>query len=140
MNRCPWAFPALVVVFVLGFAASPAGAQGLRASPVRGVVVPNGAVAGEADATSLELNPGQLALVQAGSFAFVYDDWERDTPRPGRGLAELFALPIFGSTVGIGWHWLRPTLPGPGESSSYGKLQLGYAFRVGREAGLGVAW
>ncbi|MEP6653889.1 MAG: hypothetical protein ABJA82_11045, partial [Myxococcales bacterium] len=43
--------------------------------PTRGVYIPGGARAGDADATAVELNPGQLPLLGGGATALVADVW-----------------------------------------------------------------
>ncbi len=108
-------------------------------SPFRGVKVPGGALAGDADGTSVELNPGQLGLLTGASSALVVDYWGADVQRPGRGGALMLGTPLaFATTLGAGFQWLRPTLPGmPGD---YQKLQLGLGVRLGRGAGFGMAW
>src|SRR3954471_10364904 len=75
------------VGLVVGLLAAPSHADTLRASPFRGVLVPAGAVAGDADATSVETNPGQLGLLEGASLALVIDQWGDRTPRVGRGEA-----------------------------------------------------
>jgi protease-4 len=112
----------------------------LRASPFRGALVPEAAVAGDADATSVEVNPGQLGLVDGGSAALVFDHWSERLPLPGRGTGLLLETPLFGGlSLGAGYHWLRPTVPGEPETS-YRKLQLALGQRLGRALGVGVAW
>jgi len=127
-----------VLAFVLG--ASPrARAADVPSSPFRGVKVPGGAVAGDADGTSVELNPGQLGVLSGASSALVVDYWGHDVQRPGRGGALMLGTPLVGGTaLGAGFQWLRPTLPKmPGD---YQKLQLGLGLRLGRGAGFGVSW
>jgi protease-4 len=133
--------PALLALTAL-LGARPARAQveASAGSPARGVLIPGAAVAGEADATSLEINPGQLGLVDSASSALVFDQWSDDIPREGRGLAFMLASPLIvrGISAGIGFQWLRPTLPG--EPESYYQLQLGAGFRLGRGLGVGASW
>jgi protease-4 len=128
--------------FVLAFVASaspPARAADVLASPFRGVKVPGGAVAGDADGTAVELNPGQLGVLSGASSALVVDAWGHDVRRPGRGGALMLGTPLVGgAALGAGFQWLRPTLPGM--PSDYQKLQLGLALRLGRGAGFGVSW
>jgi len=122
-------------------AAAPLRAQAadILASPFRGVKVPGGAVAGDADGTAVELNPGQLGVLSGASSALLVDYWGRDVRRPGRGGAFMFGTPlVLGTTLGAGFQWLRPTLPGM--PRDYQKLQLGLGVRLGRGAGFGVSW
>src|SRR4051812_6375356 len=119
---------------------SPAPAEPLVASPFRGALIPNAAVAGDADATAVELNPGQLGLLDGASLALVFDHWSDDLPLAGRGGALLVGTPLFlGLTLGAGLQWLRPTLPGP-TNDDYGKFQLDVGWRLGRSLGLGFGW
>jgi protease-4 len=132
----------ILVGFVLAVVAGvspPARAADIVASPFRGVKVPGGALAGDADGTSVELNPGQLGVLSGPSSALLVDAWGHDVRRPGRGGALMLGTPLFlGAGLGAGFQWLRPTLPGP--PSDYQKLQLGFGLRLGRGAGLGVSW
>jgi protease-4 len=133
---------AIAALFVLASVASAslrARAADVPASPFRGVKVPGGALAGDADGASVELNPGQLGVLAGASSALVVDYWGHDVRRPGRGGALMLGTPlVFGTALGAGFQWLRPTLPGmPGD---YQKLQLGLAVRLGRGAGFGASW
>jgi protease IV len=104
------------------------------------VLVPAGAVAGDADATSVETNPGQLGLVESSSSALVLNHWG-DIPRQGRGGAFLFSAPLIvrGLSMGAGFHWLRRALA-LNEPAGYYKLQLGGGMRLGGAMGIGFAW
>ncbi len=128
----------LVVLLVAGVSMRVRAAD-VPSSPFRGVKVPGGAVAGDADGTSVELNPGQLGVLAGPCSALLVDYWGSDVQRPGRGGALMLGTPlIFGTALGAGFQWLRPTLPGmPGD---YQKLQLGLGLRLGRGAGFGVSW
>jgi protease-4 len=126
------------LALILGVSPRARAAEVLS-SPFRGVKVPGGALAGDADGTSVELNPGQLGVLAGASSALVVDYWGNDVRRPGRGGALMLGTPlIFGTALGAGFQWLRPTLPGmPGD---YQKLQLGLALQLGRGAGFGASW
>jgi len=128
----------LILAMVVGVAPS-ARAADVPSSPFRGVKVPGSGVAGDADGTSVELNPGQLGVLAGASSALVVDYWGHDVQRPGRGGALMLGTPlVFGTALGAGFQWLRPTLPGmPGD---YQKLQLGLGVRLGRGAGFGMSW
>ncbi len=126
-------------VLLLGCLASRALAADVPASPFRGARIPNGAVAGDADGTAIEMNPGQLGALTGASGALVVDHWDRQVRRPGRGGALMLGAPLaFGTSLGAGFHWLRPTQPTT--IHDYQKLQLGLGVRLGRGAGLGFAW
>ena len=128
----------LVLAMVAGVVPA-ARAADVIPSPFRGVKVPGGAMAGDADGTSVELNPGQLGMLTGATSALVVDYWGPDVQRPGRGGALMLGTPLaFGAALGAGFQWLRPTLPGmPGD---YQKMQLGLGVRLGRGAGFGMAW
>ena len=130
---------ALLAVAFVAAASLRALAADVPASPFRGVKVPGGVLAGDADGTSVELNPGQLGVLPGASGALVVDTWGHDVRRPGRGGALMLGTPLFfGTALGAGFQWLCPTLPGT--PSDYQKLQLGLGLRLGRGAGLGVSW
>src|SRR5436190_6318465 len=136
--------PSLAALVVTTVLAPAARAQDLYepapASPARALLVPGGAVAGEADATSVETNPGQLGLVDASSGALVFDQWPGGSPREGRGLGLMRALPLLPGrlSLGAGFSWLRPSQVA--EPDSYYKLALAAATRMGRGLGLGASW
>ncbi|HJX54903.1 MAG TPA: signal peptide peptidase SppA [Polyangia bacterium] len=140
--HCARLRPGIPAWFLLAFVAgaSPrAHAADVLPSPFRGVKVPGGALAGDADGASLELNPGQLGVLTGASSALLVDAWGHDVRRPGRGGALMLGTPLFlGAGLGAGFHWLRPTLPGI--PSDYQKLQLGFGVRLGRGAGFGMSW
>ncbi len=119
----------------------PAGAQASdpELRPTRGPYITDGARAGDADATAVQLNPGALAFLPAAGLELVgaYASDPAVVPRrgPGRlpGAADLLAqLPGLGlsrvagaSAAGIDAHTT---------------LQLAYALRFLRNASLGVSW
>lgn len=108
----------------------------------RGLFVPNGARAGDADATAVELNPGQLPFLGAGSIALIANAWRADAGMPGRGAGLWLGTPLVrGHGLGLGLQAVgRTGLPaGAGSLPAYGKLQLAYGLG-GRRAGLGVSW
>jgi protease IV len=111
----------------------------LRASPFRGALIPGAAMAGDADATALETNPGQLALLDGASWALVSSYWGERTLRAGRGTGLMLGTPLFfGLSLGAGFQWLDPTLPAM--EASYEKLHLGLGLRLGRAVGVGASW
>src|SRR4051812_34098562 len=115
MRLCPGPLALVVLVLV-----APAQAAPLRSSPFRGALVPGGAVAGDADATALEMNPGQLGLLEGASSALVVDYWRDNVARAGRGAGLLVGTPLFlGLTLGMGFQWLAPTLPGDTKGSKF---------------------
>lgn len=134
-----WVVGIGVLLALLAGASLRAQAADVPASPFRGVKVPGGVLAGDADGTSVELNPGQLGVLPGASSALVVDYWGSDVQRPGRGGAFMFGTPLaFGAALGAGFQWLRPTLAGT--PSDYQKLQLGLGLRLGRSAGFGASW
>jgi protease IV len=140
---------------VLATALAPATARGQatgpppvleEAAPTRGLYVPGGVVAGDAEATAVETNPGQLGLVEMASTALVASYWDdaaavdRDVAPEGRGVGLFFASPLLirPLTLGFGFQWLRPT--GPNDPESYSKLTLGGGVRLGPALGFGAVW
>jgi protease-4 len=135
----PAAKAALALALVLLAVASPGQAAELAYSSFRGVLIPGGAMAGDADGTAVETNPGQLGLLDGASLALVIDEWSDRTPRAGRGEALLMGAPLFGGlTLGLGVQSLRSTLGF--EESHYVKFQLGSGLRLSRAIGLGFVW
>jgi protease-4 len=122
--------------------AHPAWSQELfeAPAPTRGVLVPGGAIAGDANATALETNPGQLGLLDTTSTALVVNVWPGGTVREGRGGGFFYAAPLILRSLSIGAavEWLRPSLES--QPSNYGKLALGAGFRLARGLGFGLVW
>jgi protease-4 len=107
-------------------------------SPTRGLLIPGGAIAGDADATSLTLNPGLLGFARGTQGAFLYNNWGDDTAQPGRGIGGLLTLsPADALTFGLGYEHLRPSFVGA--PVSYGKLSLGLGLGLGPLA-IGGTW
>jgi protease IV len=106
--------------------------------PTRGVFLPQAARTGDADATAIELNPGQLGLARQGDFAGVLDLSNGNSALPGRGAAVLMSAPIVdGLGFGAG---LQHLFGGGGwRTSGFTKLQLGLGL-AGRNFGVGASW
>jgi protease-4 len=123
--------------FAPGVRAQVSGDDGL--GPTRGVFIPGRAVAGEADGTAVELNPGQLAQLTDTSLVVVGDHASSSAALPGRGVGLLLGTRLWSRSYGgLG-------LQGVGATDAAGlasrtKLQFGYALRLGRSFGLGVSW
>ncbi|MES1204508.1 MAG: signal peptide peptidase SppA [Pseudomonadota bacterium] len=105
----------------------------------RGVFLPGAARAGDADATAVELNPGQLGTLRAGALALVGNLWRAEAAMPGRGGALFFAAPVWGGSgggLGVG---LQGIAGGGGAAPAHTKFQLAYGVG-GRTAGIGASW
>ena len=150
-NRSARAGLSLSAALTLALAPWRAGGQPTEVAATdiaatRGLYLPGGAVAGDADATSVETNPGQLGLVEMTSTALVANMWSKRLGQEGRGLGMLFASPLIlrSLTIGGGFQWLQPVTPlladGTGVPESYYKLSLGGGLRLGPGLGLGVIW
>lgn len=108
--------------------------------PTRGVLIPGGAISGEADPTAVELNPGQLAHDRGGGLTLVGDVWDKDVPLAGRGWAGFIGLPLFDSgALGLGLQNVRGQAVGPGYPTRW-KLNLTYATRLSERLAIGVTW
>ena len=105
--------------------------------PTRGVFVPEAARAGDGDATAVELNPGQLPLIDHTDVAAIVDGWRARAAMPGRGGALLLGLPL-SSAIGFG-AGLQRVLAGDSFDDGYTKLQFGLG-AGSRNFGLGVTW
>jgi protease-4 len=122
-----WASPAL--------AQTPADAY----DATRGVFIPWRTIAGDADASAVELNPGQLGQLNGSSLILVGNPSSQNDALPGRGVGLLFGSQLWSHNYfGIG-------LQDVGQSAApvlggRTKFQLGYALRVGRTFGIGISW
>ncbi len=106
--------------------------------PTRGVFVPAAARAGDADATAVELNPGQLPLLTSGAVAVVGNAWRAEAAMPGRGAALFFGTSVWGAGgFGVGLQGIASA--GSGAVPGHGKFQLAYGLG-GRTMGIGVSW
>ena len=105
--------------------------------PTRGVFVPEAVRAGDGDATAVELNPGQLPLIDHTDVAAIIDGWRAGAAMPGRGGALLLGVPLSGA-FGFG-AGLQRVLTGSSFDDGYTKLQFGLGVG-GRNFGLGASW
>jgi protease-4 len=128
-----------LAVVVLGRAA-PAHAQASdpEARPTRGPYITGGVRTGDADATAVELNPGALPLMPHGELELVASAAHYADAIPRRGGGLYWGAPIGGSALGL-------SLTGvAGDAGNFvdGRtiFRLAYGLRLGRSAGLGVAW
>ncbi len=107
--------------------------------PTRGPAITDGARAGDADATAVELNPGALGFLPAPALELVWADASNTAVVPRRGAAAYLGVPIFlRSTLGLG-------LSGVANATAQGidahtTLRLAYAAHPLRGLSLGVAW
>ncbi len=86
-------------------AARPARAQASdpELRPTRGPYITDGARAGDADATAVQLNPGALGFLPAAGLELVGADASDPAVVPRRGLGAYLGLPIFlRSSLGVG--------------------------------------
>ena len=98
-SRLGFAILVWIALAVVASASPPARAADVLASPFRGVTVPGGALAGDADGTAVELNPGQLGVLTGASSALLVDAWGHDVRRAGRGGALMLGTPLVGGTA-----------------------------------------
>jgi protease-4 len=139
----PFLSSLIVFILLVGAASGTARAQAVSddgVGPTRGVFIPGRAIAGDADSSAVELNPGQLAQMVASDLVVVGDPSAADASLPGRGAALFFGGPLFLSSYwGIGLEGsARSTTPAVIDGRT--KLELAYALRLGRAFGLGVSW
>jgi protease IV len=107
-------------------------------SPTRGLTIPGGVLAGDADATSTSLNPGQLGFIEGSHAALLLNHWAEGIEQEGRGFGYLLAMPLLDSlSLGAGYEWLRPSAAG---TDDYGKFTLGGGLKLGRALGFGMVW
>ncbi|MBC8131408.1 MAG: S49 family peptidase, partial [Deltaproteobacteria bacterium] len=138
----------VAIAVLLAFGISPFGGAAYAQSggdlpdatfrPTRGVFVPAASRAGESDATAVELNPGQLPLLNGGAVAVVGNVWRAQAAMPGRGAGLFLAAPVWGhGGLGVGLQGIAAS--GAGALSGHSKFQLGYGIG-GRTFGLGISW
>ena len=106
--------------------------------PTRGLDLPTTSRAGEADALSVTLNPGQLPMLRASAGAFAGSLWSSSAPAPGRGAGLFLATPL-GKGAGLGM-----ALEGLGAADAGaipGRTKFTLAWGLGGPAfGLGMSW
>jgi protease-4 len=110
--------------------------------PTDGVFIPARSIAGEADATGVEVNPGQLGML-GGSSAVLVGNWAPDAaPLSGRGVGLLLGQPlVFNSAIGVGLHFvMRALAPDRAVVDAHNKLQVAYSVRLGRTLAAGFSW
>jgi protease-4 len=108
--------------------------------PTRGVFIPGRTIAGDADGTAVELNPGQLAQLADSSLVLVGNQSSAQDALPGRGVGLLFGGRLWSrSYAGIGLQGVGAN-GGATPASGRTKFQLAYALRLGRSLGVGVSW
>ncbi len=121
--------------------ASPAAAQTPADAydATRGVYIPWRTIAGDADASAVELNPGQLGQLNGSSLVLVGNPSSENDALPGRGVGLLFGSQLWSHNYfGIGLQDVgQSAAPALGGRT---KFQLGYALRMGRTFGIGISW
>jgi len=105
-------------------------------APTRGLDIPTGPLVGDADATAIELNPGQLGMVEHTTFTALVNAQQAASLRSGTGSGLFLALPIGFATYGAAFQSV--VLPGKGPTVN--KLQNALAFRSSTTFGIGMAW
>jgi protease IV len=105
-------------------------------APTRGLDIPTGPLVGDADATAIELNPGQLGMVEHTSFTALVNGQQAASLRAGTGGGLFLALPLGFATYGVSFQ----SVVQPGKGSTVNKLQNALAFRSSTTFGIGMAW
>ena len=131
---------AVTAIVVLAWASNAAAQTPADAyDATRGVYIPWRTIAGDADASAVELNPGQLGQLNGSSLVLVGNPSSSNDALPGRGVALLFGSELWSHNYfGIG-------LQDVGQSAApvlggRTKFQLGYALRMGRTFAVGISW
>jgi protease-4 len=122
-------------------AARPAHAQASdpELRPTRGPYITDGARAGDADATAVQLNPGALGFLPAPGLELVGADASDPAVVPRRGLGAYLGLPIFlRSSLGFGLS--RVIGASAVGIDAHTTFQLAYALHFLRNASLGFSW
>ncbi|HET6283613.1 MAG TPA: signal peptide peptidase SppA [Polyangia bacterium] len=110
--------------------------------PSDGVFIPGRALAGDADATAVEVNPGQLGFLGGSSLVLVGDAASDTGPLSGRGVSLMAGVPLLlNSAIGFGIHGIANAVtPNALEVQARSKSQLAYALRLGRTLSVGATW
>jgi protease-4 len=108
--------------------------------PTRGPYIIDGARAGDADATAVQLNPGALGFLPAAGLELVGADASDPAVIPRRGFGAYLGLPLpfLRSALGLG----LSRVAGASDEGidAHTTLQLAYALHFLRNASLGVTW
>ncbi|HTB56782.1 MAG TPA: signal peptide peptidase SppA [Polyangia bacterium] len=107
--------------------------------PTRGPTITDGARAGDADATAVQLNPGALGFLPAAGLELVGADASDPAVVPRRGFGAYLGLPIFlRSSLGLGLS--RVAGASAVGIDAHTTFQLAYALHFLRNASLGFSW
>jgi protease-4 len=112
--------------------------RGFQGRPSLGIALPPGPLAGDANPTAIELNPGQVGFVESTSVVLVQNFWAHEVLRAGRGGGAFVVTPLLGARLGLALQWLSPSWPG-----LYGdhlKSQVALALPMGRSLAFGGTW
>ena len=134
----------VVMAGIVTVAAAPRAQAQLESSvpelrPTRGPQITGAVRAGDADATALELNPGLMGLLPAGSLQLVGSIAGEGAVIPRRGAGLYWASPIIGGSS-LGLALSRVAGASAVGIDGHTNLRLGYALRIGRSFALGAAW
>jgi protease IV len=130
---------ALLVLQLLPARTARAQASDPELRPTRGPYITDGARAGDADPTAVQLNPGALGFLPAAGLELVGAYAADPAVVPRRGLGTYLGLPIFlRSALGLGLS--RVTGASPVGIDAHTTLQLAYALHFLRNASLGFSW
>ncbi len=122
-------------------AARPARAQASdpELRPTRGPYITDGARAGDADATAVQLNPGALGFLPAAGLELVAAAAD-PAVIPRRGFGGYLGLPVPFLRSAFGFGLSRVTDASAVGIDAHTTLQLSYALHFLRGAALGVTW
>ena len=122
--------------------ARPARAQASdpELRPTRGPYITDGARAGDADATAVQLNPGALGFLPAAGLELVGAAASDPAVVPRRGFGGYLGLPVPFLRSALGFGLSRVAGASAVGIDAHTTLQLAYALHFLRNASLGVSW
>ncbi len=133
------ALAAFLLLPLLAARSARAQASDPELRPTRGPYITDGARAGDADATAVQLNPGALGFLPAAGLELVGAGASDPAVVPRRGFGGYLGLPIFlRSSLGIGLS--RVIGASAVGIDAHTTFQLAYALHFLRNASLGVSW
>jgi protease IV len=139
---CRFTLSLVALLAVPLLAARPGHAQASDPAlrPTRGPYITDGARAGDADATAVQLNPGALGFLPAAGLELVGAGGSDTSVLPGRGFGGYLGLPVPFLHSALGFGLSRVASTSDVGIYAHTTMQVAYALHFLRNASLGVTW